>query len=250
MIYVINSRTTLKIIKITIFKCRIKDVRSVIVCPIWKLYHFKKRIQKVCWQPTDLHVVSSSSHPSPVRLVDGEASVRHGPGGAPGEEPPGDRSAPGGLRHDAARDRHEGGGTEWIVTSYCPIMISNPCCCKASHAIVIVSVMSCFLFYFLLFILSIEYGGLQILCYHCDHRGRYNSWSNLNYCLFDCCCFYANYANEQPLFNQSASERSPQVLWLNFHCCQCATSFFVWWKSMVKKAIPKGDSGLSKLVHV
>ena len=49
--------------------------------------------------------------PPPVRLVDGEASVWHGAGRAPEEEQQGDRSAHGSLRHDAAGDGHEGGGT-------------------------------------------------------------------------------------------------------------------------------------------
>jgi len=47
-----------------------------------------------------------------VRLVDGEAGVRHRAGGTPEEEREGDRSADGGLRHDAAGDGHEGGGEE------------------------------------------------------------------------------------------------------------------------------------------
>lgn len=42
--------------------------------------------------------------------MDGEASVRHDAGRTPEEERTRDRSAAGGLRHDAAGDRHEGGG--------------------------------------------------------------------------------------------------------------------------------------------
>lgn len=44
------------------------------------------------------------------RLLDGEAGVRHGPGGAPEEEQPRDCPAHRSLRDDVAGDRHEGGG--------------------------------------------------------------------------------------------------------------------------------------------
>lgn len=46
------------------------------------------------------------------RLLDGEASIWHGAGGASEKDQPWDRSADWGLRHDAAWDRHEGGGTD------------------------------------------------------------------------------------------------------------------------------------------
>ena len=50
-----------------------------------------------------------------LRLLDGEAGVWYAPGGAPEEEQPGDRSAARGLRHDAAGNWHEGGGTGGVT---------------------------------------------------------------------------------------------------------------------------------------
>lgn len=49
---------------------------------------------------------------SSVRLLVGEAGVRHRSGGAPEEEQPRYRPAHRGLRHDAPGDRHERGGRD------------------------------------------------------------------------------------------------------------------------------------------
>ena len=59
----------------------------------------------------DVSVWASRGVTFPCRLLDREAGLWHGAGRAPEEEQQGDRSAHGGLRHDAAGDGHEGGGT-------------------------------------------------------------------------------------------------------------------------------------------
>ena len=182
----------------TIFNCRIKNVRSVIVCRFWTFYLLKIE-SKMSANSQLTSMLCLPPLPPPVRLVDGEASVWHGPGGAPGEEPPGDRPAPGGLCHDAAWDWHEGGGRDWEVTLYCPSMISNVVVAKQATLL-----LSCFLFDFLSFI--------QIICYHCDYRERYNSWSNLNYFLFDCDtngCWFADLCKNMIMPMRSHYSTSP-----------------------------------------